>query len=274
MAQPLDQKLLFAEKTISDLDGALVALSGGVDSSLLCALAVRALGPDRVVAVTALGPVESEEDAESAADVARLTGAAHRVIHLDPLKIPEFPENTPRRCYVCRKQLFAALEKIRVDEGFAAILDGAIADDAQDYRPGSLAAAEAGVKHPLADAGLTKDEVRAASRQLGLPTSDKPASPCLASRFPYGEPITVDALNMVARAESLLHDWGFPIVRVRHHGPIARIEVPAERIPLLAAEPLRSKVVAALREIGYAYVSLDLLGFRSGSLNEVLSDRN
>jgi uncharacterized protein len=273
MTKPLEQKLLLVEEAISSLGGALVALSGGVDSSLLLALAVRALGPEKVLAVTALGPVESEDDTRSAGEVARLTGATHRVIHLDPLEIPEFPLNTPKRCYVCRLQLYAALEKIRIDEGLAAILDGAIADDALDYRPGSQAASEAGVKRPLADAGLTKEEVRAASRQLGLPTSEKPASPCLASRFPYGEPITVEALGTVAQAESLLHEWGFPVVRVRHHGPLARIEVPAEQIPLLTAEPLRSKVVAALRELGYAYVSLDLLGFRSGSLNEVLPGR-
>jgi pyridinium-3,5-biscarboxylic acid mononucleotide sulfurtransferase len=272
MTEPLDQKLRMAEKAISSLDGALVALSGGVDSSLLLALAVRALGPEKVLAVTALGPVESDEDARSAAEVAQLTGATHMVIHLDPLEIPEFPLNTPRRCYVCRLQLYAALEKIRAQEGLAAILDGAIADDAQDYRPGSQAASEAGVKRPLAEAGLTKEEVREASRQLRLPTAEKPASPCLASRFPYGEPITVEALSTVAQAESLLHGWGFPIVRVRHHGPVARIEVPAEQIRLLAEEPLRSKLVEALRRLGYAYVSLDLQGFRSGSLNEVLPD--
>ena len=272
MTEPLEQKLRLAEEAISSLDGALVALSGGVDSSLLLALAVRALGPEKVLAVTTLGPVESEEDARSAAEMAQLTGAAHMMIYLDPLEIPEFPLNTPKRCYVCRLQLYAALEKIRVQEGLAAILDGAIADDAQDYRPGSQAASEAGVKRPLAEAGLTKEEVRAASRQLGLPTAEKPASPCLASRFPYGEPITVEALSTVAQAEALLHGWGFPIVRVRHHGPVARIEVPAEQIPLLAAESLRSKVVEALRGLGYTYVSLDLQGFRSGSLNEVLPD--
>ena len=267
------QKVHAAEQAISRFGSVMVALSGGVDSSLLLALAVRALGPEGVLAVTALGPVESDEDARSAAEVARLTGAPHRIVHLDPLQIPEFPKNTPERCYVCRQQLYAELERIRADEGLAAILDGAIADDAQDYRPGSKAASEAGVVRPLADAGLTKDEVRAVSRELGLPTADKPASPCLASRFPYGETITVEGLSTVARAEEFLHDRGFPVVRVRHHGRLARIEVPTEQIALLAAEPLRSEVVAMLRDVGYAYVCLDLLGFRSGSLNEVLPDR-
>ena len=124
--------------------------------------------------------------------------------------------------------------------------------------------------HPLADAGLTKEEVRAASRKLGLPTAEKPASPCLASRFPYGQTITAEDLAMVAKAESMLHEWGFPVVRVRHHGPLARIEVPVEQIPSLASDPLRSRLVEELRELGYAWVSLDLQGFRSGSLNEVL----
>ncbi len=273
MTEPLEQKLLSVEAAISSLDGALVALSGGVDSSLLLALALHALGPEKVLAVTALGPVESENDARSAGEVARLTGAAHRVINVNPLELPGFPLNPPERCYICRLQLYAALEKLRVDEGLEAILDGAIVDDAQDYRPGNQAACEAGVQRPLADAGLTKEEVREASRRLGLPTADKPASPCLASRFPYGEPITTEALGMVAQAEALLHGWGFPEVRVRHHGRVARIEVPAEQIPLLAAEPLRSRVVDAFRGLGYAYVSLDLLGFRSGSLNEVLPGR-
>ena len=227
-----------------------------------------------MLAVTALGAVESKEDAESARTVARLLQVAHRVMALDSLKIPGFAENTPLRCYLCRQQLYAALERIRLESEFEAVLDGAIADDAQDYRPGLRAAKEAGVLHPLAEAGFSKDEVRIASRYLGLPTSDRPASPCLASRFPYGEAITLEALQTVARAESLLHDWGFPIVRVRHHGRLARIEVPVGEVPRLCEEPLRSQVNAALSALGYIYVCADLLGFRSGSLNEVLESRS
>lgn len=241
-----------------------------MDSSLLLALALEAVGSANVLAVTAAGPVESADDIDSAKNVASLVGARHLFIQQDPLAIPEFPLNTPKRCYVCRKQLYTALEAIRVEQGLAAIVDGAIADDSRDYRPGSQAAEEAGVERPLADAGLTKDEVRAVSHQLGLPTAAKPASPCLASRFPYGEPITLERLQAVERAEAVLHEAGFPIVRVRHHGTVARIEVPAERIAELAAEPLRSSVTAALRALGYAYICVDLQGFRSGSLNEVL----
>jgi len=222
--------------------------------------------------VTAGGPVESAEDLQAATEVARLVGAAHRQISLDPLELPEFPLNTPRRCYTCRQQLYAALEDVRKEAGLAAVADGAIADDAGDYRPGTQAAVEAGVRRPLAEAGLTKEEVRALSRELGLPTAEKPASPCLASRFPYGERITLAGLRQVAQAEEVLHGHGFPVVRVRHHdgGRLARIEVPAEEVPRLTENPLRTEVTAALRALGYLYVSVDLQGFRSGSLNEVL----
>jgi pyridinium-3,5-biscarboxylic acid mononucleotide sulfurtransferase len=265
-------KMSDAEVRIAALDGAVVALSGGVDSSLLLALAARALPPGRLVAVTAAGSVESEADIESARDISARLHVPHECIALDSLEIPGFADNTPLRCYLCRGQLYQALDDIRAKLGFEAVLDGAIAEDSQDYRPGLQAAGEAGVLHPLAEAGFSKEEVREASRELGLPTSERPASPCLASRFPYGEKITIEALRTVAQAEALLHDWGFPIVRVRHHdrGKLARIEVPADQIARLCEEPLRSQVAAALSELGYAYVSVDLRGFRSGSLNEVL----
>ncbi len=260
------------EDRIAGLDGAVVALSGGVDSSLLLALAARALPAGKLVAVTAVGSVESEADIESARSLAAGLGVAHECIVLDSLEIPGFADNTPLRCYLCRGQLHQALEKIRTERGFEAVLDGVIAEDSEDYRPGLKAAEEAGVLHPLAEAGMTKPEVREASRLLGLPTAERPASPCLASRFPYGEKITIEGLQTVARAEELLHGWDFPVVRVRHHdgGRLARIEVPVEQVHRLCAEPLRSQVTEAFRALGYTYVSVDLMGFRSGSLNEVL----
>jgi uncharacterized protein len=264
------EKTARAEARIAALDGAVIALSGGVDSSLLLALATRALPAGKVIAVTAVGAVESEKDIESAKALTARLQVPHDCIVLDSLQIPGFADNTPLRCYLCRGQLYEALETIRQKHGFEAVLDGAIAEDSLDYRPGLQAAKEAGVLHPLAEAGLSKEEVREASRRLDLPTAERPASPCLASRFPYGETITVEALQTVAQAEALLHGWGFPIVRVRHHGQLARIEVPADQISLLAQEPLRSRVTGALGALGYTYVCVDLLGFRSGSMNEVL----
>ena len=267
------EKMARAEARIALLDGAVVALSGGVDSSLLLALAARALPPDKLVAVTAVGPVESEEDMGSARALTDRLELSHECIVIDSLEVPGFADNTPLRCYLCRGQLYEVLERVRQEHSFEAVLDGAIAEDSLDYRPGLQAAKEAGVLHPLAEAGFSKEEVRAASRLLGLATAERPASPCLASRFPYGEKITAEALETVARAESLLHGWGFPVVRVRHHGHLARIEVPGAEVPRLTEEPLRSHVVSALRGLGYAYVTIDLVGFRSGSLNEVLGDQ-
>jgi uncharacterized protein len=263
-------RLTEVEKRLARLRGAVVALSGGVDSSLLVAVAAKALPADQLVAVTAVGPVESEEDVESARTLTERLNVPHRTIALDSLDVPGFAENTPARCYLCRGQLYEALDAIRAAHGFETVLDGAIAEDSLDYRPGLQAAKEAGVLHPLAEAGFSKEEVREASRRLGLATAERPASPCLASRFPYGERITPEALETVARAEALFHGWGFRVVRVRHHGPLARVEVPSGDVPRLTEEPLRSQITARLTELGYAYVCVDLLGFRSGSLNEVL----
>ena len=267
---PLNEKTRLVEQRLAQFGSLLVAFSGGVDSSLLLALAVRTLGAERVLAVTAAGAVGSEDDEEWARTVAARLEARHRVVPFDYLGIPGFAANPPDRCYLCRRRLYATLETIRVEEGFDAVVDGGIGDDSGDYRPGMRATAEAGVLSPLAEAGFAKEEVRAVCRALGLEVAERPASPCLASRFPYGEPITIEALQMVAAAESLLRRRSFPVCRVRHHGNVARIEVPAARISELSADPLRTELVTTLKALGYAYVCADLLGFRSGSLNETL----
>jgi uncharacterized protein len=259
-----------AKEILARFSDVLVAFSGGVDSSLLLALAAHSLPPERVLAVTAVGAVVSAEDEKWARSVAGELGVTHCLLTLDYLDIPGFAANAPKRCYVCRRALYVALEELRRKRGLEVVLDGVIAGDAGDYRPGLRAAAEAGVRSPLAEAGFTKEEVRAACRALGLAVAERPASPCLASRFPYGEPITAEALRMVGRAETLLREWGFREVRVRHHGRLARIEVPVEQVPSLVEEPLRSQVMGGLRELGYLHVCVDLLGFRSGSLNEAL----
>jgi uncharacterized protein len=264
-------KVSFVEERLTQFAGLLVAFSGGVDSSLVLALALRTLGRDRVLAVTAAGPVASPDDARWATDVAAELGAAHLVIDFPYLNIPGFAENLPDRCYLCRRRLYEELEALRRSRGLAAVVDGAIAADADDYRPGLRAATEAGVVSPLAEAGFSKEEVRDVCRALGLSVAERPASPCLASRFPYGERISEEALGMVAEAEAHLRRCGFPGVRVRHHqGSVARIEVPAEEITRLATEPLRGQVTEALRSLGYLHVAVDMRGFRSGSLSEGL----
>lgn len=267
---PAAEKITVVERELSRLESVVVAFSGGVDSSLLLALAVRALGTEGVLAVTAAGAVVSAEDSTWAHAVADRLGVNHTIVPIDYLAIPGFADNTPERCYVCRRRLYATLEEIRSAADMKAVVDGAIIDDSDDYRPGLRAAAEAGVRSPLAEAGLTKAEVRVACRALGLPVWQRPASPCLASRFPYGELITPEKVEMVAQAEAWLRERGFAVARVRHHGALARVEVPIAEIPRLSEEPLRGEVVEALRSLGYVYICLDLLGFRSGSLNEGL----
>lgn len=250
----------------------VVAFSGGVDSSVVLALAVGELGPDRVLAVTSNSETYPDEELATARQVASALGVAHRVIETLELDIPGFAENPPDRCYHCKTELFGAALRIARDEGFGAVVDGANADDCGDFRPGIRAGDELGVRHPLMEAGMGKEHVREVARRLGLPNREKPAMACLSSRFPYGETITREKLDMVARAEALLrHDYGLREVRVRHHGTMARIEVTPEALPDLVAETAtRTRLVEEFKKIGYHYVTLDLQGFRSGSMNEVL----
>lgn len=255
------------EAVLRGIPSAVVAVSGGVDSAVVLAAAARVI--PSVVAATGTSPAYAGEDLRAAAALAARLGVSHVPLATRETTDPRYAVNRPDRCFHCKTELFARLAEVAEERGLAAILDGTHAEDPGDFRPGLRAAAERGVRSPLREAGLGKAAVRAVARLLELPMWDRPASPCLASRFPYGETITVGKLGMVERAESHLRERGFREVRVRHHGTVARIEVaPADMARLLGEAPA---VVAALRALGYAYVTLDLQGFRSGSLNEVLS---
>ena len=251
------------------IGGAVVAFSSGVDSTFLLRVAHEELG-DRVVAATARSHSFPNRELDEATAFCRAEGVRHVVIDSEELDIPGFAENPPDRCYHCKKELFSKLLAFARDNGLAAVLEGSNIDDDGDYRPGRRAIRELGILSPLHEAGLTKAEIRVLSREMGLPTFDKPSFACLASRFPYGERITVRGLERVEKAEQWLLDagWGLTQLRVRSHGDLARIEVPPADIPRLAARA--AEIAAAFKDLGFAYVTRDLLGYRTGSMNEIL----
>lgn len=247
-----------------------VAYSGGVDSVFLLKAAADTLGPPNVLAV--IGNSASLSTREFAEAKRLCTEIGVQLIVVEPGEFDDsrFVANPTNRCFYCKDALYKCILQTAKAHGIAAVVCGTNADDLSDFRPGHKAADQHGIHSPCADAGLTKADIRALSAELGLPTADKPAAPCLASRVQYGETITPQKMRMIEEAEAVLHGLGYRECRVRHHGNIARIEVPAEHIEALAAETVRNQIDAMLREIGYQYVTLDLRGFRSGSMNEVI----
>ncbi len=267
----LDEKHQRLRRALRDLDRVAVAFSAGVDSTFLLKVAVDVLGPAKVLAVTGTSDSLARAELEEASALAKAIGAEHVVIETDEFDDPDYTSNPTNRCYHCRMNLYRHMERELAKRGAYAIVSGTNADDLGDYRPGITAAGECGVTSPVAEVGLTKAEVRALSGRLGLSTVDKPASPCLSSRVPYGEPITSEKMRMIEAGERFLRELGIGECRVRHHGNLARIEVAPESIPTLAEPEVAGRVNAHFCSLGYNYVSLDLGGFRSGSLNEVIS---
>lgn len=254
---------------IRALGSCIVAYSGGVDSSVVLAVARAELG-ERALAVIGRSATYATSELTQALAQARAMGIEPRVVATAELDDPRFVDNPSNRCYFCKGELYVRLAAVARAEGFAAVLDGTNADDLGDHRPGRRAADEHRVLSPLAELGFTKTDVRALATALGLPSADKPAMPCLSSRFPYGTRITPALLAQVEAGEAWLRERGFREVRLRHHGTVARLELAGPDLVRLVAEPLRGECVAALRALGFAYVALDLQGFRSGSLNETL----
>ena len=258
------------KKILSEMDSVLVAYSGGVDSTLVLRVAKEVLG-SRVLAVTAESSVYPSEEVEQAKALAENLGVKYKIIETQELSNPKFFNNPKDRCYWCKRELFGELISIARKNDLNYVLDGTNLDDMDDFRPGMKAAHEFGIRSPLKEAGFTKEDIRSLSKRLGLPIWDKPSLPCLASRFPYGMKITEENLVKVDQAETFLKMLDLTQVRVRHHDTIARIEVPKEDIPKLFEETARSRLLSYLKKLGYSYVAVDIEGYRTGSMNEVLT---
>jgi uncharacterized protein len=265
----VQEKLDRLKGIIADMGSVLVAFSGGVDSTFVASVAHEVLG-DRAVAVTGISPSVPQSEREEAKALAAQIGIRHITIDTQEMDDPGYVANSPLRCYHCKTELYGKLGPLAAQLGLNRVVDGSNLDDTGDFRPGRKAAAEHGVASPLVEAGLTKAEIRELSRARGLPTWHKPAMACLSSRIPYGTPVTLEALDRIDAAEQFIRGLGVRQLRVRHHGDIARIETDEDGLVLLMQPTHREKIVARLQQLGYQYVTVDLAGYRSGSLNAAL----
>ena len=274
MVQTSDKTLLQKRSDLvnilEQMRSVIVAYSGGVDSAFLAAVANETLGR-KALSVTAVSPSLAPSELEEATDLANRIGLNFMTIETNEIERPDYQANNPDRCFFCKDELYTHLVRFAEEESFDSIVNGTNVDDLGDYRPGIEAAKQYGVRSPLVEAELTKDDIRVLSRDMHLPTWDKPAQACLSSRIPYGTTVTVEALTKIAKAEQFLRSKGFKQLRVRHHETIARIEIEPSDFSALTSEPLRSDINQEFKNIGYSYITLDLDGFRSGSLNEILS---
>ena len=256
------------EKIISGMESVIVAFSGGVDSTLVAVAAHQILG-QKALAVTAVSPALAQKELEETVRLAESFGFAHRIIHTNEMERDGYVANSPRRCYFCKTELYTQITNLANRESYSWVVNGANTDDIGDYRPGMEAATENKVRSPLVEAGLTKDDVRSIAKSLDIPIWDKPAQPCLSSRIPYGTPVTVETLSKIEQAEDYLRGLGLKEVRARHHDRLCRIETGENEMEFAFAH--RKEIVSNIKKIGYLWVSLDMTGLRSGSLNDQLN---